>query len=445
MINEFLVTCLILQVAIRFVCFNPVMKSASERSLPLSRVVFLLLVMCGVTSISWAQFETAAVLGRVVDPSAAPVAKAQVGLLNLDTGVVQTDATDGTGSYQFLEVPVGRYRVTITAPQFQTAESADFRVDAGQRQRVDMFLRIGDATQTVEVEAAASPLETEMSDRGEVINHEEIVELPLNGRSSASLALLAPGVRLAYGLPKRESSFNVNGLRSQFNNFVLDGLDNNAYGTSNQGLSNQVIQVSPDALQEFRVITDNYSAEYGHVGGAVINAVLKSGTNQVHGVVCGVPDGNTDLNAVGYFKPVGGQKPVYIQNQFGAAVGGPIRKDKMFLFGDFEGWRAAATRVDLRQCPNLGAAVRHFRNSGGEPVHAPDPTRTARFRTRPSPASAGPSLPNSRRRTSRAIPRTTRRFCRQPMTITRVISGTTTICPTGSPSLNALVTIITTS
>ena len=108
--------------------------------------------------------------------------------------------------------------------------------------------------------------------RGQVVNREAIVDLPLNGRSNASLALLAPGVRLAYGLAKRESSFNISGLRSQFNNFILDGVDNNAYGTSNQGLSNQVIQLAPDAVQEFKVITNSYSAEYGRVGGGVINA-----------------------------------------------------------------------------------------------------------------------------------------------------------------------------
>jgi hypothetical protein len=330
------------------------------------RAALPLLLLCVLTSVGRAQFESAAVLGTVVDQSTAAVSQAHVALLNLDTGVTQSEVTSPAGSYQFLEVSVGRYRITVEAPLFQKAESSDFRVDAGERQRVDMSLKIGDATQTVQVEAAASPLQTESSDRGEVINHEEIVELPLNGRSSASLALLAPGVRLAYGLPKRESSFNINGLRSQFNNFVLDGLDNNAYGTSNQGLSNQVIQVNPDALQEFRIITDNYSAEYGHVGGAVVNAVLKSGTNQVHGTIWEFLR-NTGLNAVGYFKPTGGQKPVYIQNQFGAAAGGPIRKDKIFIFGDYEGWRRLQRSLTFGSVPTLAQRSGQF----GMPVLNP--------------------------------------------------------------------------
>ena len=298
------------------------------------------------------QFDSATVLGTVLDAKAAAVASAHVVLESVDTGVLQTAESDQYGVYRFLEVHLGKYRVTATAPGFKKFETTEFRVDTGARQRVDISLQVGDSAQTVEVSSAATILQTESSDRGEVIHHEEIVELPLNGRSSASLALLAPGVRLALGLPKRESSFNVNGLRSQFNDFILDGVDNNAYGTSNQGLSNQVIQVSPDALQEFKVITNAYSAEYGHVGGAVVNASVRSGTNQVHGTVWEFLR-NTDLNAVGFFQPVGGQKPVYIQNQFGAAAGGPIRKDRIFVFADYEGWRRLQRALTFGTVPTL--------------------------------------------------------------------------------------------
>jgi hypothetical protein len=280
------------------------------------------------------------------------VQQAQVSLLNVETGVVQRVLTDSKGDYQFLEVHVGKYQVKVDTPGFKSVQSEGFRANAGERQRVNLSLQVDDAGQVIEVKGAASLLQTESSDRGEVISNEKIVELPLNGRSTGSLALLAPGVRNAYGLAKREASFNVNGLRSQFNNFVLDGLDNNAYGTSNQGLSNQVIQVSPDALQEFRVITDNYSAEYGHVGGAVINAVYKSGGNQFHGSIWEFMR-NTALNAPGYFKPSGGKKPVYIQNQFGVAAGGPIKKDKIFLFADYEGLRRLQRALSTGSVPTL--------------------------------------------------------------------------------------------
>jgi hypothetical protein len=202
------------------------------------------------------------------------------------------------------------------------------------------------------VEASASPLEPDSSDRGQVVNQQSIVDLPLNGRSNAALTLLSPGVRLAYGLSKRESSFNIGGLRSQFNDFILDGVDNNAYGTSNQGLSNQVIQVAPDAVAEFKVITNSYSAEYGRVGGGVINASVRNGTNEFHGTVWEFLR-NTDLNATGFFKPTGGQKPVFIQNQFGAAAGGPIKKDKLFVFADYEGLRLLQKALSFASVPTL--------------------------------------------------------------------------------------------
>lgn len=314
--------------------------------------VVLFLVLVTHINLCFGQFENAAVLGTVSDPNGAIVQQAQVRLLNVDTGVVQQVITDSKGDYQFLEVHVGKYQVKVDASGFKVAQSDNFLVNAGARQRVNLALQVGDTGQVVEVKSAATLLQTESSDRGEVISNEKIVELPLNGRSTGSLALLAPGVRYAYGLPKREASFNVNGLRSQFNNFVLDGLDNNAYGTSNQGLSNQVVQVSPDALQEFRVITDNYSAEYGHVGGAVINAVYKSGGNQFHGTIWEFLR-NTTLNAPGYFKPSGGKKPVYIQNQFGAAAGGPIKRDKIFLFADYEGLRRLQRALSTGSVPTL--------------------------------------------------------------------------------------------
>ncbi len=129
-------------------------------------------------------------------------------------------------------------------------------------------------------------LETESSDRGQVIGHEQIVNLPLNGRAYADLALLSPGVRQSSISSSRDASFNVNGMRSSLNNFILDGIDNNSYGTSNQGFSNQVVQVSPDAVEEFKVQTNNFSAEFGRAGGAVINATLPQRHEPVprHGV-----------------------------------------------------------------------------------------------------------------------------------------------------------------
>src|SRR5205823_3297085 len=181
------------------------------------------------------------------------------------------------------------------------------------RQRVDLSLQVGQTTENVMVEGAAEILETDSSDRGQVINTQAIVNLPLNGRSYADLTLLSPGVRKSQlenqTSTSRDASFNVNGQRSALNNFMVDGVDNNAYGTSNQGFSNQVVQLTPDAVAEFRVETDNYSAEYGRAAGAVINVTTRSGTNSLHAAAWEYLR-NTDLNAVGFFKPLGGVKPI---------------------------------------------------------------------------------------------------------------------------------------
>lgn len=248
-----------------------------------------ILIMLWTSGTCFAQFETAAVLVAVFDASHTGVSNAHVQLENLGTGTTQSTATDADGNYQFLEVRVGHYRVVADATGFKKTETHEFRVEVGARLRIDATLEVGNVQETVEVKDSASILETDSSERGQVIGSEEVLNLPLNGRSSASLALLAPGVRNAYALSKRESSFNMGGLRSQYNNFILDGVDNNAYGTSNQGLSNQVVQLSPDALQEFRVITNDYSAQYGRVGGGVVNASIRSGTNSFHGIGLGLP------------------------------------------------------------------------------------------------------------------------------------------------------------
>ena len=165
----------------------------------------------------------------------------------------------------------------------------------------------------------------------------------MNGREYSALALLATGVRQSalnksnQGTP-REGAFNVNGLRSTFNNFLIDGVDNNAYGTSNQGFSNQVMQPPPDAVGEFRVVTNNQSAEYGRAAGATVNVAYRSGTNQFHGDAWEFFR-DTALNATTFFKPADGQKPPLRRNQYGGVLGGPIVKNKAFFFGDYEGFR----------------------------------------------------------------------------------------------------------
>jgi hypothetical protein len=290
-----------------------------------------------------AQFETASVVGTIRDQSGAVIPAAKVTLTNTATGVSLTRSSNADGTYEFVTVKSGVYVVTAEQTGFSIALADNVQVQVGARMRVDLQLTVGTVSEQIQVTAASPLVETDTSQRGQVITGDQIRELALNGREYSALALLATGVRQSAlnkstnGTP-REGAFNVNGLRSTFNNFLIDGVDNNAYGTSNQGFSNQVMQPPPDAVGEFRVVTNNQSAEYGRAAGATVNVAYRSGANQVHG------DGweffrDTRLNATTYFVPADGQKPPLRRNQYGATLGGPIVHNKAFFFGDFEGFR----------------------------------------------------------------------------------------------------------
>jgi hypothetical protein len=299
---------------------------------------------------AFAQFDSATVLGTVSDASGAAVPGASVTLTNLATGIKSTVTSEGNGSYQFLNVRVGTYRLDAELQGFTTSVVARIEVTVNARQRVDVRLEVGNVGETVEVVGAAKLLETESSDRGQVVGREQVVNLPLNGRAYADLALLSPGVRSSSISSSRDASFNVNGLRSALNNFILDGVDNNSYGTSNQGFSNQVVQVSPDAVEEFKVQTNNFSAEFGRAGGAVINATFRSGGNSFHGTAWEF-NRNTALNAVGFFKPTQNKKPTMMRNQFGGVFGGPIVRDRAFFFVNYEGFRQITRTLTISSIP----------------------------------------------------------------------------------------------
>ena len=311
-----------------------------------------------------AQYDTSTILGTVKDPTGSQVASAKVTLENTQTGVKQLATSDPSGNYLFLNLRIGSYKVSAELSGFKKANSEVFTLVVNARQRVDLTLEVGNVTESVTVSGAANQLESDSSDRGQVITREAIINLPLNGRAYADLALLSPGVRKS-NIANRDASFNVNGLRSSLNNFMVDGVDNNAYGTSNQGFSNQVVQLTPDAVQEFKVQTNNFSAEYGRAGGAVINASVRSGTNQFHGSAWEYLR-NTKLNAVGFFKPSTG-KPTLVQNQFGGAFGGPIQKDKMFVFGDYEGFRRVDRTLNFATLPSAQLRAGNF----GIPIRNP--------------------------------------------------------------------------
>lgn len=319
-------------------------------------VILVALVALVLPGRALAQFETAAVVGTVRDGSGAVVADARVTLTSLDTGVSSERQSDAAGNFEFFNVRIGRYVVTADKGGFSVAVVDNVQVTVGARLRVDVAMAVGQVTEKVEVKASAVQLQTDSSDRGQVISGEVTRALPLNGREYSQLALLSPGVRLSAlntgGFTPREGSFNVNGLRSTFNNFLIDGVDNNAYGTSNQGFSNQVMQPSPDAVAEFKVVTNNMSAEYGRSAGATINVAYASGTNRFRGAGWDFIR-RTDFNATGFFKPANGQKPQFDRDQFGAILGGPIVKNRAFFFGDVELFRQDRSQPALSTIANM--------------------------------------------------------------------------------------------
>ncbi|ADW70850.1 outer membrane beta-barrel protein [Granulicella tundricola] len=336
-----------------------------------------------------AQFGSASVVGYVKDPSGAVVQDVSVTLRNVSTGVSQTGHTDKEGKYEFDSVPIGNYLISTALANFQASKTEVFNLSTDARQRVDVNIKPGSVNEVVEVTSAAQLLDTETSSRSEVIGQKEVENLPLNGRSYADLVLLTPGVRKSMlenqTASSREAAFNINGQRSAFNEFLIDGLENSNYGTSNQGFEDENIAPSPDAVSEFRVESNNYAAEYGRMPGAVINVSTRSGTNQFHGAVWDYIR-NTDLNAFGPIQTATGNKPGLIRNQFGATTGGPILHDKLFFFADYEGVRqiftyqqAAVTLPDSEQ--RAGQFLLHRVDGTTSPVPLYNPLTATAYTT----------------------------------------------------------------
>jgi hypothetical protein len=360
-------------------------------------LVAYMLLVSGVTS-AYAQFGSASVLGYVHDNSGAMVQDAKVKLTNVGTNVSLTSTTDKDGKYEFDSVPIGNYTVSTSVTGFEAAKTEVFNLSTDARQRVDVAVKPGAVTTEVTVSGAAQLLDTDSSSRSQVIGTREVENLPLNGRSYADLVLLAPGTRKSLlenqSASSREGAFDINGLRSEFNEFILDGLENSNYGTSNQGFENENISPSPDAVSEFRLETNNYSAEYGRMPGAVINVSTRSGTNQYHGHVWDYLR-NTDLNAVGPIEPITNQKPKLIRNQFGGTFGGHIIKDKAFFFADYEGLRqifnyqlSPVTLPDAEQ--RLGHFFLHTTAGTTQPIPVYNPITGVTYASGDASAGATP-------------------------------------------------------
>src|SRR3954454_13039225 len=300
------------------------------------------------------QFESATLTGVVTDPADAVVSGAAIRAVNEDTNIEAAATTDDAGRFVFGSLRPGPYRVTATARGFKESVVPGIVLQVNQAARLDVKLAVGQVTERVMVTGEAALLETESASRGAVIDHTKMVELTHHARNYTQLAHLSPGVLAP--TPRLQSVgfrgvFNVNGNRAFQNAFQLDGVDNTSYSNSFRGLNAQVIQPSVEALQEFKIQTNAYSAEFGRSAGALVNAVIRSGTNELHATVYDFLR-NSVLDASNFFANKNGlNKPFRQRNQFGAAAGGPIIKNRTFIFGDYEGLRDAAAVVRTTSVP----------------------------------------------------------------------------------------------
>jgi hypothetical protein len=319
-------------------------KGAAMKAIRLGRV-FLLLCASLLGAIP-AFAQTGEIRGNVKDPSGAVIPNTTVTAISVGTGAMRTTTTGGDGDYTIPELAVGTYSVEGDAQGFKKFIAKDVVVSIGHVTVVNITLQVGASAETITVEANAAQVETSSTQIGAVMTDTAIRELPLNARNAYQLLQLQPGVQSQLGADLFAGSENpgavsVNGGRGRANNYMVNGGDGNDIF-----VNAPAIQPSPDAIEEFRVITNTFDAEYGRNSGSIVNVVTKSGTNEIHGDAYEFLRNNV-LNTKGYFDP---SIAKYIQNQFGATLGAPIKKDKMFIFGSYEGNR-------LRQGISSGSVI----------------------------------------------------------------------------------------
>ncbi len=328
------------------------MKSFGSR-LGFSALFVLLVSLFVATAVG--QTITGTISGTVRDSSGLVLPNAQVEVLNQDTGAVRAVQSDSGGRYSALLLPLGDYKVTATAQGFQTEARTGIVLTVGREAVVDLTMVVGATTQTAEVHGEAALINTTSSTIQGLVSGEQIRELPLNGRSYNDLALLNPGVIYnnktggsasdGYGV-----RMSVNGARANNNLFLIDGTMTN--DTSQTAGTVNAESLGVEGIREFVILTHNYSAEFGHSAGGVVNAVTRSGTNQFHGSLYEFLR-NSAVDARDFFQ-VGAIAP-FRRNQFGGAIGGPVKKDKMFFFSNYEGFRQSLALPFTSNVPNLNA------------------------------------------------------------------------------------------
>jgi hypothetical protein len=332
--------------------------SASAKTLRSAGIALLGLALAlGVApSAVLAQAVSGTILGTVKDPSGAALPGATVTLTNAGTGFTRTVTTDSSGEYTVPNVPTGQYNVVAELSGFRKVNLANVHVGVDQKVRVDMKMELGQLTEVVEIQAETPLVQTSSSELGTTVEEEQIRSLPLNGRNFVSLTRTVPGV--LRGIPgsnidgagslawRASAAFSANGQRPRDNNYMLDGVDNNE-----TWLQTVVIFPAVEALEEFKLQTSTYSAEFGRSMGGVVNIHIKSGTNRIQGNVYEfLRDDKLDANNW-FNNRAGREKPAFRQHQFGATLGGPILKDRTFFFGSYQGFRTKSGATYLSTVP----------------------------------------------------------------------------------------------
>ena len=305
-----------------------------------------------------AQQITGGIRGTVVDPTGAAVQGASVSAKQTETGLTRTAVTDHSGAYDVLELPVGHYRLQVEAKGFQTYIQQGITLDVNEKATIPVRLAVGLETQHVEVQADAQIIQSTVTSLGTTVSEREVLDLPLNGRNFTQLGLLQPGVvPLTPGLAEAGGSlrdgqaYAVNGQRPESNNFLIDGANN--FNGVDGGF---VLKPPVDAITEFRILTHNANAEFGDTLGSTTNIITRSGTNGYHGGLWEFFR-NDVFDATNYF---GTTTEPLKQNQFGGTFGGPIRKDKSFFFGYFEGFRNRQGETDSSTVPSAAEQQGNF-------------------------------------------------------------------------------------
>jgi Carboxypeptidase regulatory-like domain len=339
-----------------------------------------------------AQVTTADVVGTVHDPSGAVIANAKVAITNVGTGLTRTAQTSTSGDYVINLLPPGTYSVKVEAQSFKTFRVETLTLASGDRTRVDATMQPGQTSETVDVTAATPLLQTDSSTVSSTVTSQAVQDLPLNGRNFVQLAEQVPGANQGPGNGltsgnrpddrRQTSAISVNGQSEVINNEMIDGMDNNERIIGGIG-----VRPSVDAISEFRVETNNYTAEVGRTAGGVINVITKSGNNHFHGSAYEYFR-NDKFDAHSYFDKPGSAKPELRQNQYGGSIGGPIIKDKTFFFGDYEGFRLISGQSSqVLPVPTLFEEQHpgDFSDVGGPVITTIDPVGLEYFQMYPAP------------------------------------------------------------